>query len=78
MEEIPSELVINWDHTDVHYVQASNWTMERKGSKRIKVVGLDNKRQITLVFGVSMSGDFLPPQVIYAGKTIRCLPPVKF
>lgn len=25
-----------------------------------------------------MSGDFLPPQVIYAGNTTRCLPPVKF
>ena len=78
MEEILSELVLNWDHTRVHYVPTSNWTMERMGSKRIEVVGLDDKRQITLVFGASMSGDFLPPQVKYSGKTTRCLPPVKF
>ena len=25
-----------------------------------------------------MSGDFLPPQVIYSGKTPKCLPSVKF
>lgn len=49
MEEIPSELVINWDHTGVHYVPASNWTMEKKGLNRIEVAGLDDKRQITLI-----------------------------
>ena len=34
--------------------------------------GLDDKRQITVLLGVSQSGDLLPPQVIYAGTTDRC------
>ena len=78
MEDIPNELVTNRDHTGIHYVPISNWTMAPEGSKRIEVAGLDDKRQITVVFGASLSGDFLPPQVIYAEKNPRCLPPVKF
>ena len=38
----------------------------------------NDKRQITAVFAATMSGDFLFPQIIYAGKTPRCLPSVKF
>lgn len=34
--------------------------------------------QITAVFAGTMSGEFLPPQIIYAGKSTRCLPSVKF
>ncbi len=44
MEEIPSELVINWDHTGIHYVPVSNWTMAKEGSKRIEIFGADDKR----------------------------------
>ena len=36
-----------------------------------------DKRQITTVFA-NTSGDFLPPQVIYTGKTPKCLLSVKF
>ncbi len=28
MENIPSDLVINWDQTGMHYVPVSSWTME--------------------------------------------------
>ena len=42
------------------------------------MTGKDDKRQITLVFTGSLSGDFLPPQVIYEGKTKRCLPLFQF
>ena len=75
MEEIPQKLVINWDHTGINYVPVSNWTMAKKESKRVEIVGLGDKRQITAVFGCTMSGDFLPPQIIYAGKHQGvCLP----
>ena len=33
MEEIPPELVINWDQTGIHYVPVSSWTMAKVGSK---------------------------------------------
>ena len=78
MEEVPDELVINWDHTGLNYVPTSNWTMAEEGSNRVEIVGLGDKRQITAVLACSLSGDFLPPQVIYAGKTPRCLPSVSY
>ena len=52
--------------------------MFKKGSKRVEVVSLKDKRQITAVFGGSMSGDFLPVQLVYQGKTTRSLPTVDF
>ena len=78
MEDIPNELVVNWDHTGINYVPVGNWTMATEGLKRIEVAGLGDKRQFTAVFAASLSGDFLPPQIIYAGKTPRCLPSTKF
>lgn len=78
MEDIPSQLVINWDQTGINYVPVSQWTMEKKGSKRVEVVGLNDKRQITAVFAGSLSGDFLPIQLVYQGKTSKCLPKLDF
>lgn len=75
MEEIPNCLI---DHTGLNYVPSSQWTMAKEGSQRVELVGLNDKRQITAVFGCTMEGDFLPPQLIYAGKTPRCLPTMKF
>lgn len=47
---IPADLIYNWDHTGLHYVPVSNWTMEVEGTSKIPIVGLDDKRQITAVF----------------------------
>ena len=33
MEEIPFNLIINWDQTGIHYVPVGSWTMEKEGSK---------------------------------------------
>ena len=68
MAEIPNDLIINWDQTAIKYVPVSQWTMERVGSKRVEIAGLDDKRQITAVFAGSLTGDFLPIQLIYQGK----------
>ena len=46
--------------------------------KRVEVFGADDKRQITVVFGGTMSGDCLPPQSIYQGKSAKWLPRVNF
>ena len=79
MEEIPSDLVINWDQIGMHLVPSGSWTMEKRGTKRVEISALDDKRQITAVFGCSLSGNFLPVQLIYAGTTSKCLPKnVKF
>ena len=48
--------------------------MATKGSKSVPVKGLTDKRNITLNFVVSLSGEFLPLQIIYGGKTTASLP----
>ena len=78
MNEIPPELVINFNQTGIHYIPVSSWSMEMEGAKRVEVVGKDDKRQITAIFGISMSGDFLPIQLVYQGKTTKCLPSFDF
>ena len=78
MDEIPPDLVINWDQTGIHHIPAGSWTMEKEGTKRVEIVAADDKRQITAVFAGTLTGDFLPPQLIYKGTTPRCLPTVKF
>ena len=78
MDEIPPDLIINFDQTGINYVPISSWTMEKEGTKRVEVVAKDDKRQMTAVFAGSLSGDFLPPQLIYEGKTNRCLPCFQF
>ena len=74
IEEIPPFLVIYWDQTGIKYVPASNWTMAKQGAKKVEIVGISDKCQITAVFAGMLSGTFLPPQIIYKGKTKVCLP----
>jgi hypothetical protein len=78
MEEIPAELILNWDQTGIKMVPSSSWTMERKGVKRVEMTGVDDKRQITAVFCGSLIRDFLPVQLVYKGKTPRCHPRFAF
>ena len=30
MEDIPPQLIMNWDHTGLNYIPVSNWTMAKK------------------------------------------------
>ena len=50
MDEIPAELVINFDQTALNIVPTSDWTMEAEGSKRVEIITKDDKRQITAVY----------------------------
>ena len=78
MESIPPALIINWDQTGMKYVPVSCWTLEKKGSNRVEIAGVDDKRQITALFADALSGYVLPVQLINAGKTPACLPKVQF
>ena len=78
MEDVPIELILNWDQTGIKIVPTSNWTMELSGSKRVEMSALTDKRQITAVFCGNMVGDFLPVQLVYQGRTNRCHPRYKF
>lgn len=71
---VPDSLVINWDQTGCQLIPGGDWTMEQQGSQQVPITGIDDKRQITLLLATSKSGTLLPPQLIYPGKTERCLP----
>ena len=43
MDDVPEELVINWDQTGINYVPISSLTMEKEGVKRVEVNGKDDK-----------------------------------
>ncbi len=78
MEEIPAELILNWDQTGLNLIPSATWTMEKRGTKRVAIKGMNDKRQITAVFCVNLNGEFLPIQLVYGGKTNRCHPPYPF
>ena len=75
---IPHELIINFDQTGLKMVPTSEWTLEEKGSKDCSIVGLDDKREITGLVGITLTGQMLPFQLIYKGTTERCHPNFKF
>jgi len=58
----------------VKYASVSSWIQELKGSKRVVIEGIEDKRQITAMLTVTASGRLLPAQVIYPA----CIPKVTF
>ena len=78
INDIPDELIINWDQSGVPLVPTGEWTMHRAGEKIIPITNSDDKCQITAVLAASMAGEYLAPQLIFKGKTQRCHPPVTF
>ena len=77
--EIPEDLIINFDQTPLPYVCTGKRTYHVKGASNVPMVGKGKKKQITGTFTVTMTGQFLPMQLIYQGTTNRCLPKgVKF
>ncbi len=62
---IPPCLVVNIDQTKVHLVPTrGDQTWERKEAKHIQVLGIENKRQITIVVSSSANGSMLSLQVV--------------
>uniref|UniRef100_A0A1X7UBP5 DDE-1 domain-containing protein n=1 Tax=Amphimedon queenslandica TaxID=400682 RepID=A0A1X7UBP5_AMPQE len=77
MNDIPKHMVLNWDQTALQYIPTGNWTMHEKGAKTTPIVHSDDKRQITGVFAVTLTGEYLCPQLIFKGTTPRCHPKVE-
>ena len=71
---IPPEFVLNADQTPSSYVSVGKSTMAARGGKSVPIKGLTDKRNITLTFVLSLSGEFLLMQIIYGGKTTASQP----
>jgi len=77
LQKIPDDLILNWVHTgNINLVPGSAWTMDQNGQQHVELLALDNKWQITTVVCGSLTGNLLPFQLIYQGKTSACLPKV--
>ena len=53
--KIPPELIINIDQTPLPFVLISKYTLEKKGTSRVPVLGTSDYRQITGTFGITLS-----------------------
>lgn len=74
MHSVHPSLVINADQTGVKLVPSSAWTYEKRNSSSVATIGAEDKRQITACLASALSGDLLPLQLIFQGKTERSLP----
>jgi hypothetical protein len=73
-EDIPPELFVNSDQTQVVYAQGCKLTWTKTGSRQVTVIGEDEKRAFTIVVSISNSGELLPFQAIYQGHTTKSCP----
>ena len=78
LHDLPKELILNLDQTPLSYISPGKYTFNPKDLKTVPIKGIDDKRQITVTFTVSVAGMFLLIQLIYEGKTLRCLPRFDF
>ena len=78
IHKIPLSLVLNLDQTPTKFVPGSSCTQARIGSTSVPVAGSSDKRMITATFSITLTGVFLPMQLIYGGKTSKSLPRVEF
>ena len=76
--EISHSLIMNLDQTPLKYITAMNHTMTNQNSKSVSIARSSDKRSITGTFTITLSGHFLPMQLIYGGKTKQSLPRFKF
>ncbi|KAF8319025.1 hypothetical protein DL93DRAFT_266203 [Clavulina sp. PMI_390] len=71
---IPSELRVNSDQTQVILNEGSGLTWNKAGVKQVLCHGRDEKRAFTLLVGLSESGTLLPFQSMWSGKTAVSTP----
>lgn len=64
--KIPKQLTVNADQTGANVVPVDSHTYAKVGAKTVRMVGLEDKRALTVQMAVSADGDTLPCQVIFA------------
>jgi hypothetical protein len=69
--DIPPELYVNSDQTQVTYAPGDKMTWADTGAKQVSLTKTDEKRAFTVMVSVASDGTLLPFQAIYQGKTTR-------
>ena len=73
---IPASCCANGDQTGFTYNKPGTSTYDPIGTNQVTIIGKEDKRSFTIMVGVSMSGEVLPFQIMYAGMTAGSLPEV--
>ncbi|KAJ3754400.1 hypothetical protein EV360DRAFT_73735 [Lentinula raphanica] len=73
-ENIPAKLVINIDQQGIYVLPNSTKTFYAKGDHQVDIIGKEEKRAFTILVASTATGDFLPIQSVWAGKTDNSLP----
>ena len=71
---IPHLLIINLDQMPTKYVAVGQTTLAKENTKTVSIKGSSDKRTITAKFAISFHRNFLLLQLIYIGKTRKCIP----
>ena len=45
VEDIPPEVIMNWDETGIKMVPCTQWTMEKQGTRHVELTGMNDKYQ---------------------------------
>jgi len=72
--DIPIDLYVNSDQTQVVYAPGNRLTWTPTGSSQVAIVRIEEKRAFTLMVSVATNGTLLPFQAIYVGLTKTSLP----
>ena len=69
--DIHPDLVVNFDQTPSKLVPVGRSMLAKRNSTNVTIAGSSDKRTISATFAISLSGNFLPPQLRYGGKTTQ-------
>lgn len=64
---IPKGLCFNFDETGISLGDVGKYTMAETASKQVRIIGIEDKRQITVVTATSADAQVLPLGVIWQG-----------
>ena len=64
-------MIINLDQTPSKFVPGCYKTLGKKGCKSVAIAGSTDNGMITATFSITLTGEFLPIQLIYGDKIIK-------
>lgn len=66
---ITPDLVVNADQTGWHLAPHRGKTLAQRGARSISMISHNDKRQVTMMVALTASGEMLPLQFVFKGKT---------
>ncbi|TEB20213.1 hypothetical protein FA13DRAFT_1645195 [Coprinellus micaceus] len=73
---IPADVIVNGDQMGVSLMLTGNQTRAPKGALQVDKFGKEEKHQFMVMVGTTCTGNMLPIQCIWSGKTSVSLPTV--